>query len=57
MGLSKSGGRYMTESVSILSLMVKDHSKIESLITKLEEKSHGDFENMSEAFKKFEWEL
>jgi len=47
----------MSESVNILSLMVKDHAKIDSLITKLEEKSHGDFESMAEAFKKFEWEL
>lgn len=44
-------------SVSILSLMIKDHVKIEKLIDQLEEKSTHDFETMAQAFKKFEWEL
>lgn len=47
----------MTESISIISLMVKDHCKIEDLITKLEEKSKQDFDSMLEAFYKFEWAL
>ena len=47
----------MSEQVSILSLMIKDHAKIENLINKLEEKSHSDFDTMAEAFQKFEWEL
>lgn len=42
---------------SILSLMVKDHCKIENLISDLEEKSKQDFESMKKAFQKFEWEL
>ena len=47
----------MSESTSILSLMIKDHGKLEGLIKDLEEKSKLDFEEMEKAFTKFEWEL
>jgi len=47
----------MSEPVSILKLMVKDHGKLEDLINVLEEKSHEDFDTMREAFHKFEWGL
>jgi len=47
----------MSESISILELMIKDHCKIEELINDLEEKSKEDFESMNKAFNKFEWEL
>ena len=46
----------MNESVSILALMVKDHCKIDNLITKLEELK-DDKEEFKKAFNKFEWEL
>jgi len=42
---------------SILSIMVKDHCKIEKLLGDLEEKIDEDFETMSKAFHKFEWNL
>jgi hemerythrin-like domain-containing protein len=47
----------MSESISILGLMIKDHNKIEDLINDLEEKSKQDFESLKKAFNKFEWEL
>ena len=47
----------MSEQNSILSLMVKDHCKLEELISDLEEKNKGDFEEMRKSFHKFEWEL
>ena len=47
----------MSESISILELMIKDHCKIEELINELEEKSKDDFESMRKAFNNFEWEL
>jgi hemerythrin superfamily protein len=47
----------MNDEINILSLMIKDHCKIENLITNLEEKSKQDFESMKKAFEKFEWEL
>lgn len=47
----------MSEHVSILPLMVKDHAKLDDLINILEEKSHGDFDSMRKAFHKFEWGL
>ena len=47
----------MSESISILELMIKDHCKIEKLINELEEKSKENFESMRKAFNKFEWEL
>ena len=47
----------MSEKVSILALMVRDHCKLENLISDLEEKNKGDFEEMKKAFTKFEWEL
>jgi hemerythrin superfamily protein len=47
----------ISKNISILELMVKDHCKIEDLISNLEEKNKGDFETMKTAFQKFEWEL
>ena len=47
----------MSKNTSILTLMVKDHCKIEELIDDLEEKSKKDFESMTKSFNKFEWEL
>ena len=47
----------MSEQISILSLMIKDHSKLDDLIKKLDETSKQDFDSMKEAFTKFEWEL
>jgi len=47
----------MAEKISLLSLMIKDHCKIEELIDELEEKSKQDFDSMLKAFNKFEWEL
>ena len=43
--------------ISILSLMIRDHCKIENLINDLEIKSKQDFESMTKAFNKFEWDL
>lgn len=51
------GGIIITEEINILSLMIRDHCKLEELITDLEEKNKGDFEEMKKAFTKFEWEL
>jgi hemerythrin superfamily protein len=47
----------MNGETSILKLMIRDHCKIEVLIKKLEESTKEDFESMSKAFTKFEWEL
>jgi len=47
----------MSEKVSILSLMIKDHCKIENLISDLEDKNQSSFQEMKKAFTKFEWEL
>ena len=47
----------MSQQISILSLMIKDHSKLDDLIKKLDETSKQDFDSMKEAFTKFEWEL
>lgn len=47
----------MSENNSIISLMTKDHCKIEKLISKLEEKNKESFDEMKKAFTKFEWEL
>jgi len=47
----------MSETNKILSLMIKDHCKIEILINELDEKSKIDFDLMSKSFNKFEWEL
>lgn len=37
--------------------MIKDHSKIERLISKLDKKNKSSFDEMKKAFNKFEWEL
>jgi hemerythrin superfamily protein len=47
----------MSDKISISSLMIKDHKKIEELINELEEKSKMDHESMKKAFNNFEWEL
>jgi hemerythrin superfamily protein len=47
----------MSENTKILSIMIKDHCKIEELINDLEKKSKMDFNSMSESFNKFEWEI
>ena len=47
----------MNDDISILKLMIKDHSKLVNLIDNLEEKSKEDFESMKDTFTKFEWKL
>jgi hemerythrin-like domain-containing protein len=47
----------MSKSAKILSLMIKDHCKIEELINDLEEKNKKDFDSMSKSFNRFEWKL
>jgi hemerythrin superfamily protein len=47
----------MNNDISILKLMIKDHSKLVNLINNLEEKSKENFKSMKDAFTKFEWEL
>ncbi len=47
----------MNEHISILSLMTKDHSKLDDLIKKLDKTTKQDFNSMKESFKKFEWAL
>jgi hemerythrin-like domain-containing protein len=47
----------MSKSNKILSLMTKDHFKIEELLNNLENNNKTDFESMSKSFYKFEWEL
>ena len=42
---------------SIVSLMVKDHCKLENLVSELEDKNKVSFQEMKKAFTKFEWEL
>lgn len=45
------------EKKDILPKMVKDHCKIEKLLSDLEEKLDDDYSEMRKAFHKFEWEL
>jgi hypothetical protein len=47
----------MSETNSILALMIKDHCRIVELLIRFEEKSKKDFDSMKNAFNKFEWEL
>ncbi len=47
----------MRNDKSILKIMIKDHCKIEELINDLEKSSKSNFESMTNAFSKFEWEL
>ena len=47
----------MSKSISILELMIKDHCKIEKLISNLEEKSNQEYSVFKKAFNKFEWKL
>ncbi len=47
----------MSKATKILSLMIKDHCKIEELLNNLENNNKIDFESMSKSFYKFEWEL
>ena len=45
------------EVPDILPIMVKDHNKLENLLTKLEDASKKGYEDMIKVFHKFEWEL
>ena len=47
----------MSNEISILELMIKDHRKIEELIKDLEEKTKENFDSMKKSFNKLEWEL
>ena len=47
----------MKNEKSILKIMIKDHCKIEELINDLEKSSNSNYESMTKAFNKFEWEL
>ena len=47
----------MDEKHSILSLMVNDHNEIESLIKNFDESIDKDYDDMKNAFEKFEWKL
>jgi hemerythrin-like domain-containing protein len=47
----------MSQQISILSLMIKDHRKLNDLIEKLDESTKKDFDSMKEVFTKFEWAL
>jgi hemerythrin superfamily protein len=47
----------MNEQTSILSLMVKDHEEIETLIKKLDESIDKEYEMMRKTFEQFEWKL
>ena len=47
----------MSDKISLLSLMIHDHQKIEKLIENLGKKTKKDFDSMKQAFQKFEWEL
>lgn len=47
----------MRNDKSILKIMIKDHCKIEELINDLEKSSKSNFESITAAFNKFEWEL
>ena len=47
----------MNKPTNIFKFMIKDHCKIEELITQLEEKNNEDFESMKKIFNKIEWEL
>ena len=47
----------MSDSIDILTLMVKDHFKIEKLLDGLEKNAEKDHSIMMKSFNKFEWEL
>jgi hemerythrin-like domain-containing protein len=47
----------MKNEKSILKIMIKDHCKIEELINDLEKSSKSNYESITKAFNKFEWEL
>ena len=47
----------MDKELSILALMIRDHSKIESLINKFEKSIDLDEESMSNAFEKMQWTI
>lgn len=47
----------MSETNNILSLMVKDHCKIEKLLDELETNSNKNYQILTESFNKFEWSL
>lgn len=45
----------MNKTISILSLMIKDHCKIENLVNDLDKKNKFSFYKMKKTFNKFEW--
>ena len=47
----------MADKISISSLMIEDHKKIEELLNLLEKESKKDFDSMKKVFIKFDWEL
>lgn len=47
----------MVENKSILSLMIEEHKKIESLVDTLDERIDGEYDEMKEAFSLMEWQL
>ena len=47
----------MDKSTNIVSIMVKDHRKIEQLLENFEASTNKDFKTMAKAFNDFEWEL
>lgn len=47
----------MGEKKTILSLMIKEHKKIEALIDALDEQIDGEFDKLKEAFSQLEWQL
>ncbi len=47
----------MSETNSILDLMVKDHCNVERLLDKLEESIDGEHDIIKDIFYKFEWQL
>jgi len=47
----------MNESVNVISLMIKDHRRIETLISQLEKSLDQDYERVKDAFEQLEWKL
>ena len=47
----------MSDKISILKLMINDHSKIDKLIDDLEKSTDKDYKTMKKNFHRFEWEL
>jgi len=47
----------MNESVSVISLMIKDHRQIEVLLSQLEQSIDADYDLLKTTFEKLEWKL